>query len=90
MKLERIETGFAIDAADLGGLLGIPPDAVQRMMREGSITTRFERGVDEDWGRYRLTFFSRERRVQLIVDEAGQVLQRSRVSRSAPQAGGER
>lgn len=86
MKLERTDTGFAIDAADLAALLDLPPEEVRRMMEAGAITTRFERGVDEDAGRFRLTFISRERRVQLIVDAAGEVLQRSRVPRAAPQA----
>ncbi len=37
--------------------LGLEPFQVQRLMREGKLTSRFERGVDEDDGRYRLTFF---------------------------------
>ena len=46
-------------------------------MRAGKITSRSERGVDADIGRYRLTFFSEHRRFRVVVDEAGAILQRS-------------
>jgi hypothetical protein len=46
-------------------------------MREGKITSLCERGVDEDAGRYRLTFFFEHRRLHLIVDEGGNIIQRS-------------
>ena len=80
MKLEPTENGFAIDAEDLGQLLERPPAEVQRMMREGAITTRFERGEGEDEGRRRVTFFDGTRRVRLIVAADGEVIKRSRVS----------
>jgi hypothetical protein len=32
--------------------------------------------MEEDAGRYRLTFFSRTRRLRLIVDENGTILKR--------------
>jgi hypothetical protein len=38
-------------------------------MREGKITVLCERGVDEDAGRYRMTFFHENRRFRLVVDE---------------------
>src|SRR5690606_3683497 len=57
MKLEPMEGGFAIDAADLGQLLDRPAVEVQQLMRSGTLTSRFERGEGEDEGRNRLTFF---------------------------------
>ena len=84
MKLDPIENGFAIDAADLGRLLERPPSEVRRLMREGAITSRFERGEGEDEGRCRLTFFDGARRVRLIVDESGVVLKRNRVRLAPP------
>ena len=83
MRIERTEAGFTIDAGELGALLGLAAEDVRRMMREGGITTRTERGEGADAGRYRLSFFSPDRRLQLVVDEAGEVLQRSRVPRVA-------
>ncbi len=78
MKLDPIENGFAIAAADLAGLLDRAPAEVQRMMRDGGITSVFERGEGDDAGRYRVTFQDGARRVRLIVDENGQVLKRTR------------
>jgi Family of unknown function (DUF6522) len=47
------------------------------MIRNGEITSLCERGVNEDAGRYRLTFFHKSRRVRLVVDANGTVVQRS-------------
>jgi hypothetical protein len=49
------------------------------MMRKGEITSLCERGVNEDAGRYRLTFFHKSRRFRLVVDGTGTVIQRSTV-----------
>jgi hypothetical protein len=46
-------------------------------MREGAITSSCERGIEDDAGRYRLIFFYKSRRLRLIIDEAGRVIQRS-------------
>ena len=43
------------------------------------ITVLYERGVDEDAGRYRMTFFHENRRFRLIVDEEGNAIHRSTV-----------
>lgn len=62
-----------IDALDLGPLLGIAPAQVQPLMRAGKITSRLETGVQEDEGRYRLTFTYANKRVRLSCDSAGNV-----------------
>ena len=49
----------------------------EKQMRAGKITSQSERGVDDDIGRYRLTFFSEHRRFRVVVDEGGAILQRS-------------
>jgi hypothetical protein len=54
------------------------------MMRDGRITSVFERGEGDDAGRYRVTFQDGAHRVRLIVDVSGRVLQRTRT----PVAGG--
>jgi hypothetical protein len=46
-------------------------------MHEGKLTSRCEHGVDEDAGRYRLTFFHENRRLRLITDSTGQIIRRS-------------
>ena len=86
MKLEPTDTGFAIEAPDLAALLDLPAAEVRALMRAGRITSRFERGADEDEGRFRVTFFHESRRVQLTVDRDGHLLKRSRVTVSPPPA----
>jgi len=69
-----------VDAATIADALGIHPSLLQQRIRDGALTTRCERGVDTDEGRYRLTFFTERRRLRLIVDAAGNVLQRSTIN----------
>jgi hypothetical protein len=69
--------GLSVDASVLGQSLGIKPSLVQVCIREGKITSFCERRVDDDAGRYRLTFFYGNRRLRLTVDEGGNVIRRS-------------
>ena len=68
---------FSIDADIVAAGLGIEPALVQPLMRDGKITSVCERGAGEDAGRYRLTFFHANRAFHLVVDEEGQVIERS-------------
>src|SRR3954469_22923731 len=68
-----------IDASIVAQGLGLGPWLVQAMMRKGDITGLCERGVNEDAGRYRLTFFHKSRRFRLIIDSTGTVVQRSTI-----------
>lgn len=65
-----------VEAAVIGEGLSLQPAAVQEEMRAGRITSLCERGSGEDEGRFRLTFFTENRRFRIIVDEAGQIIQR--------------
>jgi hypothetical protein len=81
MRMIKFEEGaIQVDATIVGEGLGIEPSRVQAHMREGKVTILCERGVDEDIGRHRLTFFCGSRHFRLIVDEAGNVVQRSSVN----------
>ena len=80
MKPVEFENGaVAIDASVVAEGLGIALPLLQKHMRAGKITSRSERGIDADSGRYRLTFFSEHRRFRVVVDEAGAILQRTTV-----------
>jgi hypothetical protein len=46
-------------------------------MRKGTLTSLCERGLDRDAGKFRLTFFHGRRRLRLIVDAAGNVIERA-------------
>jgi hypothetical protein len=76
-SVEIVDGAFTIDAALIGQGFGIDPELVTSQMREGKLTSRCERGLDRDAGRYRLTFFFDNRRFHLIVDEAGHLVERS-------------
>lgn len=77
--IEFEEGAIQVDATIVAEGLGIDPSRVQELMREGKITSLCERGIDEDHGRYRLTFFLENRRFRLLVDETGNVVQRSSI-----------
>lgn len=74
--IEFEEGAIQVDATIVAEGLGIEPSLVQERMREGTITSLCERGIDDDSGRYRLTFFSKNRRLRLVVEE-GNLIQRS-------------
>jgi hypothetical protein len=62
---------------------------MRHLKRAGAITSRSERGIGEDAGLYRLTFFHAGRRLRLIVDSAGRVIRRNAIDfgdRSLPAA----
>ena len=75
--VELQDGDLVVDAEIVAKGLGLDPRSVQEMMRAGSITSRCEAGVDEDAGRWRLTFHRGDRAVRFIVDDAGQVLTRA-------------
>lgn len=77
---ERIAIGDGVvdvDAGTVAAGLGVDPALVPAYMREGKITSLYERGVGDDAGRHRLTFFFANRRLRLVLDECGNILQRS-------------
>ncbi|MGI8549753.1 MAG: DUF6522 family protein [Dehalococcoidia bacterium] len=78
--VEFEDGAIQVDAAVVAKGLGVEPPLVQEGMREGRITSLCERGVDDDEGLYRLTFFSENRRFRLTVDNEGNVVQRSAIN----------
>jgi|TARA_R110002072_G_scaffold51291_18_gene137585 hypothetical protein len=78
MKPLEFEDGaIQVDATIVAAGLEITPTALLERLRQGTVTSLCERGVDVDSGRYRLTFFSERRRFRLIADEAGAILQQT-------------
>lgn len=65
-----------VDAAVIAKGLRLHPQEVQERLRDGRITSLYERGTGEDEGRFRLTFFTDNRRFRLIINESGRILQR--------------
>ena len=75
--VEFEEGGISVDADLIAEGLGLEPSTVPVLMREGTITSLCEHGIDRDAGLYRLTFFYLNRRLSLIVDSKGKVRRRS-------------
>jgi len=73
-KIEIEDGTLSIDATVIAEGLGIGAAEVQALMREGRITSICERGIDDDAGRYRLTFFFGNRGFRVVADESGQII----------------
>lgn len=74
------EEGATIDAAILAEGLGIEAAEIDVMIREGRLTSSFEKGIGEDEGRFRLTFWIEGKRLRVVVDNRGTVLQKFRTN----------
>ncbi|MCF3594179.1 DUF6522 family protein [Rhodobacteraceae bacterium LMO-12] len=75
--MPAIEIGtdqIQIDAEIVAKALKLAPQDLQARMRQGTVTSRFERGEGDDAGRVRLTFFSDTRRARITADTTGMVL----------------
>ncbi|MBT0782837.1 DUF6522 family protein [Paracoccus sp. pheM1] len=68
------QDGARIDAAVLARAFGISADDLRQGMRDGTITSRFERGAGKDAGTVRLIFFSSSRRIRITADASGRIL----------------
>lgn len=86
--VEFVDGAFTVDSTVIAEGFSLAPRIVQRRLREGKLTSRCERGVDQDAGRYRLTFFYNRRSFHLVVDEAGRIIERSDTIRTAAATGG--
>ncbi len=77
--VELADGAMEIDASIVAEGLGIALPRLREGMRNGTITSMTERGIDADQGRHRLTFFCEHRRFRVVVDASGTILQRSAV-----------
>jgi uncharacterized protein DUF6522 len=84
--VEFEEGAIRIDAAIIAEGFAIQPARVHHLLRRGKITSLCERGIDDDAGRLRLTFFHRNRRLRLVTDAAGRIIERSVSARDAGEA----
>ncbi|WP_193175294.1 DUF6522 family protein [Oricola nitratireducens] len=76
-SIEHKAGDFVIDAALLADAFRLSQDEIKTRMRNGTITSRCDAGVDEDAGRWRLTFHHGNRACRFIIDEEGAVLQKA-------------
>lgn len=65
---------IAIAAALVAPRLGLDIDTFRALMGDGRIGVLCERGIGDDAGRYRATFYHHDARVRVVVDAEGRVL----------------
>lgn len=75
--VEFEDGALSLDATIVADGFGLEPEQLRQLMRSAKITTRHERGVDADAGLHRLTFLYGKRRLQLLVDATGAIIDRS-------------
>ena len=76
-QVEITNGDIVVDAALLGELLDVAPADVQPLLQTKAITSICEKGMEDNAGEYRLSFFYRNCRLQLSVNESGHILRRS-------------
>ena len=63
-----------IDGALVARKLGLDADAFRQLMRDRTVSVLCERGIGEDAGLYRATFYYRDRRFRAVVDAGGHIV----------------
>ncbi len=64
-----------VDSALIAPGLGLEPAEFKRLLETGKIRVLCERGTGQDAGSYRASYYLGDRRVRLLVDAAGCLLQ---------------
>lgn len=80
-EIDLADGHAALEAALIAADFGLDAPGVLEAIRTGRLTSVWERGVDDDAGRYRVTFFHENRQLSLIIDANGRILARSLVQR---------
>jgi hypothetical protein len=78
-RFEFQEDGIQVEASVVADGLGIEASRILTLLRSGEITSLCERGLNDDEGRYRLTFFHRGKRLRLVLDVGGRLIRRSTI-----------
>lgn len=63
-----------VDGAVVAGGLGLPVADFRALMADGKVRVLCERGTGEDAGLYRASFYHEGRRVRIVVDAQGRVV----------------
>jgi hypothetical protein len=85
--IELAEGAVKVDAAVIATDLGLRPEGVLNALRDRTLTAVCEQGLEQDSGRWRLTFYHADRRLRLVIDQAGRVLERSAVRQQTRRQG---
>jgi len=63
-----------IDGALVAGKLGLEPEQFRQLMEDHKVSLLCERGVGEDEGLYRATFYYRQRRFRAVLEADGRIV----------------
>lgn len=78
-QVELDGSDFVVSAALLAQAFKVTEDGIRQAMRDGSLASICEAGVDADAGRWCLTFRHAGRACRFTVDEAYTILSTSRL-----------
>lgn len=65
---------IAVEGAPVARALGLEPAAFRTLLENHAIRLLCERGIGEDDGLYRATFYHGPRRARLVVDRDGRIV----------------
>lgn len=77
MRVEVGDKDLTVDCRTLAPILGVQPADIPELLRARAITSLCEKGIDENKGEFRLTFFFKGRRARILVGPSGKVMGRS-------------
>jgi hypothetical protein len=86
-SVEVGDDGFIVHAAIIAEAFGIADAAVHELMKSGEITSTCETGMDDDEGRWRLTFFYLGRTFRLTIDADCKIISSARFDASRRRLG---
>ena len=86
MRIDHDGEGWVVPAELLAEALHLQPAEVPALLQSGAIKTSAEEGVGADEGRTRLSFSTGRRRLRLVLDAHGDILNRSTVDYGTPPA----
>lgn len=78
-NIELAGDAVNVEAEAIAADLGLSPEGVLDALRDKRLTAVCEQGLEQDAGRWRLTFYHATRRLRLVIDHTGRVLERSAV-----------
>lgn len=66
--------GIEVDGAQVAAGLGLEVDAFRQLMEDRKVSVLCERGIGEDAGLFRATFYYGGRRFRAVVDAGGRIV----------------
>lgn len=75
LKVSESAVSIDIDGTLVARKLGLETEAFRRLMEDRKVSVLCERGIGEDAGLYRATFYFQDRRFRAVVASSGRIVQ---------------